>query len=237
MSIFNYTLADFRSEVQLRLAEPSGGGLWSVADLNTYINRAVLRVAMDTRTVKQDASIPIINFISFYAQPDECMIPEFLYGSALWGNNRLFPTNLFALDRSQWGLNTWEKGPVGTPSNFIPFSFDKFILWPPPSVSTNINMHFVPFPATLSSDSSTTLFPLAAQRLVPIYASYLAQMKNNVERAFQHLSEYKARVPMAVAQQRHNAQLRPTIVAPGRTFDRKNASPEISRSLINRGYY
>jgi len=41
---------------------------------------------------------------------------------------------------------------------------------------------------------------------------------------------------MAVAQQRHNAQLRPSMCVPGGVFDRKNASPEIARNYKKLGY-
>ena len=139
MSILNYTLADFRAEVQLRLREPASGGLWSVDDLNIYINRALVRASMDTRLPKKDTAIPIVQGLSFYKFPSDYMIPEFLYGSSVLGNQRLYPTTLMQLDRRQDGRGDWEKDKPGTPEHFVPFSQNMFILWPPPLTTDNVN--------------------------------------------------------------------------------------------------
>lgn len=237
MSVLNYRLSDFRTEVQARLREPSGGGLWSVADLNLYINRAVVRVTMDVRLPKKDTAIPIVAGIAFYSFPVDYMIPEFIYGSSTLGNQWLFPTTLFQLDKSGGGRSDWEQDFPGTPTHFIPFSHNKFILWPPPLTSDNVNVHYTPFHAPLVNDTDTTTFPLTVQRLIPVFASYLAQMKNDVKKAIKvHLAEYKQRMPLAQIQQRQNEKLRPKVMAPGRAFDRKNANPEVIRDWTRWGY-
>lgn len=237
MSIFNYALSDFRAEVQTRLREPATGGLWSVAELNNYINRALVRVGIDVRLPKKDTPIPIVGGISFYSFPADYMIPEFLYGSSTLGNQWLFPTTLIQLDRSQDGRGQWEKDNPGTPTHFVPFSQNQFILWPPPLTSDNVNLHYTPFSPQLVNDTDTTNLPLTVQRLIPLFASYLAQMKNDVKKAVGlHLAEYKRRAPMAVIQQRQNEKLRPKIMAPGRAFDRKNANPEVRRDWTRWGY-
>lgn len=237
MSIKNYTLADYRSEVQTRLREPSAGGLWSVSELNIYINRAIVRVVMDVRLPKKDTAIPIVTGLSFYSFPSDYMIPEFLYGSSTLGNQRLFPTTLIQLDRRQDGRSDWEQDFPGTPTHFIPFSQNQFILWPPSLTNDSVNLHYTPFLATLVNDSDTTNLPLTVQRLVPPFASYLAEMKNDPKKAVSlHLAEYKKRAPLAVIQQRQNEKLRPKIMAPGRAFDRKNANPEVIRDWQRWGY-
>lgn len=237
MSILNYTLADFRAEVQLRLREPASGGLWSVADLNIYINRALMRASMDTRLPKKDTAIPIVQGLSFYKFPSDYMIPEFLYGSSVLGNQRLYPTTLMQLDRRQDGRGDWEKDKPGTPEHFVPFSQNMFILWPPPLTTDNVNLHYTPFSSALVNDSDSTGLPLTVQRLIPPYASYLAQMKNDIKKATEiHLAEYKQRMPLAVIQQRQNEKLRPKIMAPARAFDRKNANPEVMRDWQRWGY-
>ena len=236
MSVKNYTLADFRNETQLRLGEPPGGGLWSVADINLYINRALMRVGMDVRLPKKDLAIPIVAGISFYSLPDDHMIPEFLYGSSTLGNQWLFPTPLMSLDRMSDGRTDWEKDNPGISTHFVPFSHNHFILWPPPQTSDNVNLHYTPFHPQLVADTDSTTLPLTVQRLIPIFASYLAEMKNSVKKAVLHLKDYKTRAPLAVIQQRQNEKLRPKIMAPGRAFDRKNANPEVIRDWTRWGY-
>jgi len=237
LSIANYTLADFRTEVQTRLREPSTGGLWSISELHSYINRALVRVGMDVRLPKKDTPISIVAGLSFYGFPVDYMIPEFIYGSSTLGNQWLYPTTLPQLDRMQDGRTNWEKDNPGIPTHFVPFGQNKFILWPPPQTNDNVNLHYTPFHAQLVSDTDTTTFPLTVQRLIPIFASYLAQMKNDIKKAVGvHLAEYKRRAPLAVIQQRNNSRLRPHIMAPGRAFDRKNANPEVIRDWTRWGY-
>lgn len=237
MSVVNYTLADYRTETQTRLREPLTGGLWSVAEINGFVNRALVRVGMDVRLPKKDTPIPIAIGISFYGFPADYMIPEYLYLDSTLGNQWLFPTTLIQLDKMQSGRGTWEKDFPGTPSHFVPFSQNQFILWPPPSVAANANLHYTPFLPALVNGADTTNLPFTVQRLIPLYAAYLAQMKNDVKKAVGlHLAEYKQRAPMAVVQQRQNEKLRPKIMAPGRAFDRKNANPEVRRDLTQWGY-
>jgi hypothetical protein len=237
MSIKNYQLSDFISEVQTRLREPATGGLWSTADLTIYINRALLKVYMDTRTVKRDTQIPIVKGFCFYSLPSDYMIPEFLYCSSTYGNARIYPTKIFAMDKKQQGRAPWEKDFPGQPTRLVPFSFGQFILWPPPDATDVTTLHYIPFPEQLVNSSDLTLLPLNAQRLVPIYASFLAQMKNDPKRAIKvHLAEYKQRMPAIVAQQRHNEQLRPQMLVPAQAFDRKHANPDVVRDWTTFGY-
>lgn len=236
MSVKNYTLADYRAEVQTRLREPSGGGLYSISELNLYVNRALVRVVMDVRIPKKDLAIPILAGLSFYSFPSDYMIPEFLYLSSTLGNQRLFPTTLIQLDRRQDGRGDWEKDFPGIPTHLVPFSQNQFILWPPSQTSDSANLHYTPFLPSLVADSDTANIPLTVQRLVPVFASYLAEMKNSAKKATLHLKEYKTRAPLAVIQQRQNEKLRPKIMAPGRAFDRKNANPEVIRDWTRWGY-
>ncbi len=227
MAIQNYTFSDFYGETQLRLNEPFQGGLWNLTDLGLYINRAILRVAMDVRLIRKDAPISVVAGLAVYSYPSDYMIPEFLYCSTLLGNQRLYPTTLGQIDKRMQGRSPWEEDFPSQQSYFIPFSYNLFILYPAPQVNDSINLHYIPFPSTLVNSSDTTLLPLSAQKLVPIFAAYLAQMKNDPKKALGHLQEYKKRMEFVRVQQRHNAQLRPAIMAPGRAFDRKHANPEV----------
>ena len=226
MSVLNYTLADFRSETQLRLND-ANGGFWANSELNGHVNRAVLRVTMDLRIPKRDTSIPIVAGVSFYPLPTDFLIPEYIYGAAALGNRRIYPTNFAALDKMSAGRAAWEKERTATPTHFVPFSSYFFVLRPGPDTTSNVTLHYTPFPTTLSSDSDTTSLNLSGQRLVPVFASYLAQMKNDPQKATQHLSEYKARLAPAQSQLRHDSQYRPQVMAPGRAFDRQQANPEV----------
>jgi hypothetical protein len=234
--IQNYTLSDFITETQYRLNEPAAGALWTLADLTLYINRALFRLGLDTRLVRKDASIPVVAGLAFYGYPSDYMIPEFLYCSATLGNQRLFPTTLGQIDKRMQGRSPWEEDFPSQQSYFIPYSYNLFILWPAPAASDTINLHYIPFPATLVNLTDTTLFPLSAQKLVPVFAAYLAELKNDAKRAVMHRTEYKKRVEFVRVQQRHNAQLRPAIMAPGREFDRKHANPEVIRDYTRWGY-
>lgn len=237
MPVTNYSLADFRAEVQLRLSEPSNGGLWSTTELNRLINLTLIRVVMDTRYPKKDLAIPLLAGLAIYKLPDDHMIPEFFYCGALWGNQRVFPATIFQMDKRALGRGAWEKSFNAQPTTFIPFSHDKFILFPPPDTSDTVFLHYTQFHPALVNDTDTTVLSLTQQRLVPLYASYLAQMKNDVKRAVGiHLTEYKKRLPLAVEQQRHNEQLRPQMIVPGGAFDRKNANPEVQRDWTRWGH-
>ena len=234
--ILNYTLANFRTETQLRLNEPAGGGLWTDAEINNYINQAILRVAMDTRVIKKDAAISVTTNFSIYTMPSDTLIPEFLYCSALWGQKRLFPTSLLSLDKTCNGFNNWEASTMENPRLFVPYSINQFILNPPPNAVSTVNLHYVPYPLTLVNDTDSTNFPLSAQKLVPVFAAYLAQLKNDVQKAVGHLGEYKQRVAKVQEQTRHNEQTRPSSIVPAQRFDRQNANPEVGHFTGIRGY-
>ena len=234
--ILNYTFADFLAEVQTRLNEPATGGLWTEAELNTLINIAYLRVAMDTRIIKSDNPVTITPNFSLYTLPVDNLIPEYIYCDATYGFKRLFPTNLLSMDKTAEGFNYWEKSTEEHPRNYIPFSINQVILTPPPNASANMTLHYVPYPIPLVNPTDTTPYPLSAQRLVPIFATYLAQMKNDVAKAVLHLSEYKKRVLSVQEQKRNSEKDRPASLVPGRRFDKQHANPETGRFIGLRGY-
>ena|SRR5437868_1459833 len=234
--IQNYALIDFLAETQLRLNEPATGGLWSLADLTGYVNRALFRVGLDTRLVRKDAPISVVAGLAIYSFPPDYMIPEFLYCSSLLGNQRLFPTTLGQIDKRMQGRSPWEEDFPSQQSYFIPYSYNLFILWPAPQANDTVNLHYIPFPTILANATDTTPLPLSAQKLVPVFAAYLAQLKNDAKKAMMHRQEYKKRMEFVRVQQRHNSQLRPTIMAPGREFDRKHANPEVIRDYTRWGY-
>src|SRR5215472_1526767 len=109
MPIKNYQLSDFRTEVKQRLNEATNDGLWSTSDLNTYINDAIFRVVLDSRVLRSDGTINVTANLAYYNFPSDLLTPEFIVGSALWGQLRLFPSYLLSLDKQYGGMYQWEK--------------------------------------------------------------------------------------------------------------------------------
>lgn len=237
MAIQNYALVDFRTEVKTRLNEVSNDGLWTTAELNGHINHAVLRVVMDTRILQSDEAITVAPNVSFYTFPSDMLTPLWMYGPALWGSLRLFPSFLLSLDKQYGGMYQWEKDSSNDSQGFVPFSYNQFILWPPPSADTTVNLHHVPYPSTLTSDSDTTSLPLVAQRIVSIFAAYMAMLKSDMQKAANFRGEYKQRLTSVLELTRHQNQSRPTAISPGRSFDRSMANPSVRSYRNSRRYY
>lgn len=236
--IKNYAFSDLLSEVKTRLNESVNDGLWTTTELNSLINHAMLRVAMDTRIPRSDVVIPVQQNVSFYQSfPSDLLLPLDMTSSALWGSLRLFPSFILSLDKMYGGMYLWEKDSSNTSQIFVPFSFDSFILWPAPSATTTVTLHYMPRPTTLMNSGDTTTFPLVAQKLVPIFASYLAQLKNDMDKAQLFLKEYKQRLISAQELTRHKDASRPTVMAPGRSFDRSNANPAVRAYRNSNRYY
>lgn len=237
MSIQNYALSNFRTEVKTRLNEVQNDGLWTTSELNSYINHAHLRVVMDSRILERDIAITVAANVSFYSLPPDTLTPQWMYGPSLWGTLRLFPSFLLSLDKQYGGMYQWEKDSSNQSQVFVPFSYDKFILWPAPSAATTVNLHDVPMPATLTLDTDTTLLPLVAQRCISIFAAYLAMLKSDKQKAKNFKNEYKQRMTSVLELTRHQSKDRPSIMAPGRSFDRSMANPSIRAFRNSRRYY
>lgn len=235
--IQNYALKDFRTEVKLRLNEPVNDGLWSTSELNTKINTALLRVVMDTRILQADEPITVTGNVAYYNLPADMLTPLWMYGPALWGSLRLFPSFLLSLDKQYGGMYQWEKDSSNSSQGFVPFSYNQFILWPPPSATTTVNLHHVPFPTQLVNDADTTSLPLIAQRMVSIFASYLAMLKSDMDKANNFRSEYKQRLVSVLELTRHQNQSRPSVMQPGSSFDRSMANPSVRAFRNSRRFY
>lgn len=241
MAILDYTLSDLRQEVQVRLNEPTDSddlGLWTTAELNTFVNRAVLRVTMDTLFPKTETVIPSLSGMALYPLPADNLRPEFLRGPQSLQNKRLFPTVWLKLDIMQDGTGGWEMQAPSEPTNFYTFSWNNFLLWPPPNYGDGNTLHYVPVPSPLLDDTDATALPLPAQKLISIFASYLASMKSDVQKAFTFLQEYKSRLEPIRALSRHMNQSRPTVMVPSRTFDKASSQPGFRGQVGNsRRYY
>jgi|SRR5579864_4368622 len=235
--IRNYTLADFRNEVKTRLNETVNDGLWTTPELNTYINHALLRVVLDTRILQSDETVQVGANVSFYSFPADMLTPLWMFGPSLWGSLRLFPSFLLSLDKQYGGMYQWEKDSSNQSQGFVPFSYNEFILWPPPSSSTQVTLHHVPQPTTLVNDTDTTQLPLIAQRLVSIFAAYLAMLKSDMMKAQNFRGEYKQRLVSVLELTRHQDQSRPTVMQPVMGFDRSMANPSIRAYRNSRRYY
>lgn len=235
--IQNYQLADFLTEVKTRLNEAVNDGLWSTAELTVYINHAYLRVVMDTRTLQADETINVTPNVAMYKFPADMLTPQWIYGPSLWGSLRLFPSFLLSLDKQYGGMYQWEKDSSNDSQGFVPFSYNYFILWPPPSALTTVTLHHVPQPGTLVNSTDTTALPLVAQRCISIFAAYLAMLKSDMQKAMNFKGEYKQRITSVLELGRHQSQDRPTTMAPGRSFDRSMANPSVRAFRNSRRYY
>lgn len=211
--------------------------MWTTAELNTKINTALLRVVLDTRILQRDIPLNVTSNVAFYSMPADTMTPLWMFGSSLWGSLRLFPSFLLSLDKQYGGMYQWEKDSSNQSQGFVPFSYNKFILWPPPSQATTVTLHDVPLPTQLVLDTDTTAIPLIAQRLVSIFAAYLAMLKLDMQKAQNFRNEYKQRLVSVLELTRHQDQTRPTVMVPGRSFDRSMANPSIRAYRNSRRYY
>jgi hypothetical protein len=235
--IQNYQLSDFLTEVKTRLNEVSNDGLWTTAELTSYINTAYLRVVMDTRILQSEETINVAANVGIYSFPADMLTPQWMYGPALWGSLRLFPSFLLSLDKQYGGMYQWEKDSSNDSQGFVPLSHTQFLLWPPPSSATTITLHHVPQPATLVNSTDTTALPLVAQRCISVFASYLAMLKSDMQKAMNFKGEYKQRIVSALELTRHQNQSRPTSMVPGSSFDRSMANPSVRAFRNSRRYY
>lgn len=235
--IQNYALSDFLTEVKQRLNEVQNDGLWSTSELTTYINHAQLRVVMDTRILEKDLPQTVASNVSYYTFPTDMLTPHYMYGPVLWGSLRLFPSFLLSLDRQYGGMYEWEKDSSNNSQGFVPFSYNQFILWPAPSVNTTVTLHYCQQPTTLVDTTDTTQLPLVAQRCISIFAAYLAMLKSDMQKANNFKNEYKQRIISVLELTRHQNKDRPTVLAPGRSFDRSMANPSVRAFRNSRRYY
>lgn len=239
--IKNYQLSDFLAEVKQRLNEPVNDGLWTTAELTSKINTALLRVALDTRITQSDEQVNVAANVSFYRFPTDVLTPLWFYGPQVWGSLRLFPSYLLSLDKQYGGMYQWEKDSANQSQGYVPFSYDKFILWPPPSTNTTVTLHHVPIPKQLVFNTDTTSLPLIAQRLISIFASYLAMLKSDMSKAQNFRNEYKQRLVSVLELTRHQDQSRPSTMTPGfgpyNSFDRSMANPSVRAYRNSRRYF
>jgi len=239
MTVHTYTLATFRTEIQTRLNEVAASGVWDSSvggELDKRINRAILKVAIDTETPYTESTVNLRQNVAWYLMPTDVLQPLFLYGPSAWDNARLFPTDLPRLDRRDGGQISWETATNGRSTLFIPFSYDRFIVWPPPDTNTSVSFAYVPVPASLTANGDTTSFHPNVQDLVPIYATYLALRKHDFGKAKFFLSEYKQRLSVAKAEIEKTTSYRPARMSLAKPFDRAHASPEF-RFRGRKGYY
>lgn len=228
MTIANLTLGNIRSDVRTRLNEAGlTSGVWVDSEINTRINRAVLRAQVDVEQDTVEATINLRQNVAWYALPSDCLVPLFIYGPSAWSFARLYPTQITKMDRLQTNMGSWETGAAQRTTLFIPFSYDKFILWPAPNVNTTVTLFYSPVPATLSADGDTTVFHLSVQELIPIYAAYLCMRKHDFSTALVFLREYKQRLAVVKADIGSTASVRPSRMAPAKPFDRAHATPEL----------
>lgn len=219
MRMPNLTLADFRSDIKTRLDEVGGDALWSTSELRTKINRAYLRVAMDTEQFTKTLDFTLRANCGWYGLPVDTMVPKYIYGPQAWGHERIFPSDWQTLDRAQRRLGDWEKEISGTSVLFVPFSYNKFLIWPSPKISTTASLFYVATPPQLLNDVDSTQLNFQAQKLIPIYATYLCLRKDNFPAAMVYLQEYRYRMPLVRSELANHGSFRPMVMRPASAFD------------------
>jgi hypothetical protein len=235
--IQNFSLSGLRLKVKQHLNEIQNDGLWTTSELNTLINHGLLRVVLDTRILLKDTQINVTANVAFYTFPSDLLTPMWIYGPVLWGSLRLFPSFLLSLDKQYGGMYQWEKDSSNQSQGFVPFSYNEFILWPPPSSTTTVTLHYVPQPPPLVNDTDFTTLPLIAQYPVATFAAYLAMLKSDVKKALGIHKIYKQRIVSVLELTRHQDQSRPTVMVPGMSFDRSMANPAIRAYRNSRRYF
>ena len=226
MSIANLTLSQIRADFQRRLNEVAAVGNWTSAELDGWTNRALLRAYMDLEQDTAEGTINLRQHVCWYSLPSDCLLPRFLYGPTAWSNARLFPTSMAKLDKYDY---RWETNTSTQSTRFIPFSYDRFLLWPPPDTTTTVTLFYNPIPTTLSADGDTTAIPLTAQKLLPIYGSYLALRKHDFEKAISFLKEYKQRLEVVKTEIAETTDLHTTKMRPADNFSKSHHSPRFGR--------
>jgi len=226
MTIANLTLAQVRADLQRRLNEVAAAGVWTAAELNGWVNRALLRVYLDLEQDTTEGSINLRQNVCWYALPSDTLLPKFLYGPSIWSNLRLFPTSMAKLDKYDY---RWETNTSTISTHFIPFSYDRFLLWPPPQTTTTVTLFYVPMPTTLSADGDTTAIPLQAQKLLPIYGTYLALRKHDFQKAMLFLQEYKQRLEVVKVEIAETTDLHTTKMRPADRFAKAHHTPQFGR--------
>lgn len=226
MTVASLTFANLRTDVKRRLNEVAADGNWTTTEINTRINRAMLRVAMDCEQETEQETINLRLNVSWYHLPSDCLVPKFLFGPSAWSQLKLFPTTMTALDKED---HYWERATNSMSSQFIPFSYNRFILWPPPRETTTVTLFQTPVPTTLSADGDTTPFRLDAQKLVPIYATYLCLRRYDWLKAKLMLAEYKSMLAAVNSADRNNSAVHTTKMRPATKFDKAHGNPRWGR--------
>ena len=237
MTIANFTRAQLLAEVKRRLNEASADGAWTTTEINSFIDRSILRLAMDLKSDTAEATINLRLNVAWYRLPSDMLLPLFLYGPSIWDNSRLFPTSLTAMDKYDGARATWETATKGRSTLFIPFSYDKFIIWPPPDQSTSVTLFYIPNPTALAADATTTGLQLQAQRLLPIYTTYLLLRRHDFDKARALLAEYKQRLVVVKRELSTVTGTQAPRLAPAKVFDRAHGAPEFRRMGRIKGYY
>lgn len=235
-----FNLASFRKATKERLNEINFDGLWTTVELNTLINRSIMRVIMDCLFNNKETTMNVVANSAYYWLPNDVIRPDWIYAGALYQFQRLFPTNLVSMDRFESGIASWEKGqatPPNPPYAFIPFSYNAVILPLAPSQNATIILHYIAAPSLLVTDADTVSLPVVAQLLIPIYASFLAQLKNDHKKAMAHLKEYNARKTAARENRRNQSKTRPHVMVPAGAFDKAGANPAFRGIRSNARYY
>jgi len=222
------TFSEIRTEVRRNL-DDLNAGIWTDAELNRNINRAILRTWVDSEWETKQSTITGQTNSSWYLLPTDCLVPKVLI-AASWSNEKMFPTDLIRMDKFDSG---WEGEPNSIPSRFLVYSYDRFYIWPPVNANAgarNFTLEYVPVPSTVTSDSSTTLGsssavpPLFISDLIPLKATALSWMRQDWQKAREYNQLYQGAVMEAGVTLRNLSGAFPSKLRPADKFDKSHGA-------------
>jgi hypothetical protein len=213
------TFSEIRSEVRRHL-DDENGGVWTDAQLNRNINRAILQVWIDTEWETATSEIEGAVTHAWYALPSDSLIAKTL-NSTDWSQEKNFPTSLLAMDKYDGG---WQTSQDSIPSRWFTYSWDRFYVWPP--VETNsgnrtMTLAYTPVPTEVTSDSSTTLGAktstpaLYITELIPLKAAALSWLRQSWQKYLDLERQYQealidVQVKLRNTSSFHTTKLRPS---------------------------
>lgn len=229
------TFSEIRTEVR-RYLDDANGGIWLDAEVNRNINRAILRTWLDTEWETKTSTIEGVTNNAWYYLPADCLVPKLLLATD-WNQEKIFPTDLILMDKFDTG---WEGEPNSIPSRFIPFSYDRFIIWPPINANSGnrtLTMQFTPIPTEVTQDSdaalgsSATVPPLFISELIPLKATALCWLRVSWQKAQEYNGLYNSELQNAQVTLRNLAGAATTKFRPAGKFERAHGSPRFKLRL------
>ena len=138
----------------------------------------------------------------------------------------LYTESLFEMDQETWNRQLYSSASSGTPLNWAPLGYDRFVVHPPAATTQTVGIMYLSGDVRLSTDG-TTYLDLGDEEIQKIveYAHWFLAFKEGLKEAFENVSPLKDM--FLTAARLRNQKLRNT--APYRDYmamDRAEAQPD-----------